>query len=336
MVRQLRIQYPGAFYHVTSRGNERQNIYKDKEDYKLFIEKLSESLDVYNVSLLCYVCMTNHFHFLLTTPDGNLSEFMRQFNIAYTYTFNRRHKRSGHLYQGRYKSFLIDADTYLKEVSRYIHLNPVRIKKHSKKNITEKARILDDYEFCSMGGYSNLKHREPFINYRTVFDYFGGDTVDGRKRYRQFVYKGFGEELSNPLESGKGLGIVGSEGFIETIRVKYLDKIKPEYQREQPHLKGVKKKFQPEELIERFCEIAEVDRGSICSRGKNSMVRSMLMEFLYRHCNISQPEIGRLTGGIDYSSVSYARTRLRQKMEKDALLKQRFEKIDIDLSRLKI
>ena len=78
--------------------------------------------------------MTNHFHFLLTTPDGNLSEFMRHFNIAYTYTFNRRHKRSGHLYQGRYKSFLIDADTYLKEVSRYIHLNPVRIKKHSKKN----------------------------------------------------------------------------------------------------------------------------------------------------------------------------------------------------------
>ncbi len=83
IVRQLKIQYPGVFYHVTSRGNERQDIYKDKEDYKLFIEKLSEFLDVYNVSLLCYVRMTNHFHFLLTTPDGNLSEFMRHFNIFY-------------------------------------------------------------------------------------------------------------------------------------------------------------------------------------------------------------------------------------------------------------
>ena len=111
-----------------------------------------------------------------------------------------------------------------------------------------------------MGGHSNLKHREPFINYRTVLDYFGGDNVDGRKRYWQFVYRGLGEELSNPLESGKGLGIVGSEGFIEMIRAKYLDKIKPEFQREQPHLKEVKKKFQPEELIELFCEIAEVDR----------------------------------------------------------------------------
>lgn len=298
MSRQLRIQYPGAFYHVTSRGNERQKIYKDKEDYKLFIEKLSESLDVYNVSLLCYACMTNHFHFLVTTPDGNLSEFMRHFNIAYTYAFNRRHNRSGHLYQGRYKSYLIDADTYLQEVSRYIHLNPVRIKAHSKKDIAEKVRILDGYEYCSMGGYSNVKYREPFINYSMVLDYFGGDVTEGRERYRQFVYKGLGEELLNPLESGKRLGIVGSEGFIETIRAKYLDEIKPESQREQPHLKEVQKKFQPEELIEAFCEIAEVDRESICSRGKKSTDRAMLMEFLYRHCNIAQPEIGRLAGGL--------------------------------------
>ncbi|MEA1968981.1 MAG: transposase, partial [Thermodesulfobacteriota bacterium] len=144
------------FYHVTSRGNERQSIYLDEEDNKLFLEKLSESLDVYNISLLCYVCMTNHFHFLLTTPDGNLSKFMRHFNISYTYAFNKRHKRSGHLYQGRYKSFLIDADTYLKEVSRYIHLNPVRLKKYSEMNIKEKNTLLKNYKFCSIGGYSKI------------------------------------------------------------------------------------------------------------------------------------------------------------------------------------
>lgn len=336
MARQLRIQYPGAFYHVTSRGNERQDIYKDTYDYGVFIEKLIESLDVYNVSLLCYVCMKNHFHFLLTTPDGNLSEFMRHFNIAYTYAFNRRYNRSGHLYQGRYKSYLIDADAYLQEVSRYIHLNPVRIKKYLQKGIAKKTEILAKYEFCSMGGYSCLKYREPFINYSTVLDYFGGDTAEGRKRYQQFVYKGIGEKISNPLESGKGLGIVGSEEFIETIRAKYLGKIKPEAQREQPHLKEVQKTFQPEELIEAFCEIAHVERDSICRRGKNSTDRAMLMELLYRNCNIAQPEIGRLTGGIDYSSVSYARKRLRQKMKKNSSLKQQFEKIEEGLSRLKI
>lgn len=336
MVRQLRIQYPGAFYHVTSRGNERQKIYKDKDDYKLFIEKLSESLDIYNVCLLCYVCMTNHFHFLLKTPDGNLSEFMHRFNIAYTYAFNKRYNRSGHLYQGRYKSYLIDADTYLKEVSRYIHLNPLRIKKYSKKKFAEKIQILDDYEFSSMIGYSKLKYRDPFINYSMVLDYFGGDTAQGRELYMQFVHKGLKEKFLNPIETKKKFGVVGSNEFIESIRAKYLDGIKPESQREQPYLKEVQKKYQPKELIKVFCEIAGVKRVSICTRGHNSIDRAILMELLYRYCNIAQPEIGLLMGGIDYSSVSYSRKRLRQKMEKDSSLKHRLETISDKLSRLKI
>ncbi|MBU0992101.1 MAG: transposase [Proteobacteria bacterium] len=101
MARQLRIQYSGAYYHVTGRGNERKDIFKDKDDYLMFLEKISDSLEVYNVSLLAYVCMTNHYHLLVKTPEGNLSNFMRHFNIAYTSSFNRRHNRSGHLYQGR-------------------------------------------------------------------------------------------------------------------------------------------------------------------------------------------------------------------------------------------
>ncbi len=110
MARPLRIQYPGAYYHVTCRGNERKEIFLDAHDRTVFLEKLSLSLDIYNVSLLAYVCMFNHFHMLLTTPDGNLSEFMRHFSISYTSAFNLRYGRVGHLYQGRYKSFLIDAD----------------------------------------------------------------------------------------------------------------------------------------------------------------------------------------------------------------------------------
>ena len=130
MARALRIQYPGAYYHVTCRGNERREIYKDDEDRKLFKEKLKVSLEVYAVEVLSYVLMSNHFHLLISTPQGNLSEFMRHFNISYTSAYNRRHRRSGHLYQGRYKAFLIDADSYLVAVSRYIHLNPIRLKKY--------------------------------------------------------------------------------------------------------------------------------------------------------------------------------------------------------------
>ncbi len=334
MARQLRIQYPGAFYHVTSRGNDRQNIYRDKEDYEEFLERLIESLDVYNVSLLCYVCMTNHFHFLLTTPDANLSHFMRHFNIGYTAAFNRRHKRSGHLYQGRYKSFLIDADSYLKEVSRYVHLNPVRLKKYTGLDAKEKVMLLKKSSFNSLAGYTNLKKRESFLNYSTILDYFGGDTEEGRRQYRQFVNKGLGDDLENPLASGRGTGIVGADSFVETIRDKFLLNTTRESKREQPQLKEVKKKYGPEELINHFCSIVNVEIDYICSRGKNTTDRAMLMEMLYRHCKITQPKIGRLMG-IDYSSVSYARKRLRGKISKSSILKIKFDRINDELTKLK-
>ena len=103
MARSLRIQYEGAVYHVSSRGNERKEIFKDETDRKAFLDLLTDSLKTYSVILYCYVLMENHFHFLLETPLANLSEFMRRFNITYTSHYNRRHKRVGHLYQGRYK-----------------------------------------------------------------------------------------------------------------------------------------------------------------------------------------------------------------------------------------
>jgi len=336
MARQLRIQYPDAYYHVTSRGNEQQDIYRDFADYDMFLDNLTDSLDIYNVSLLAYVCMTNHFHLFLTTPDGNLSEFMRHFNISYTSSFNRRHKRAGHLYQGRYKSFLIDADNYLKAVSRYIHLNPVRIKAHSDKPIEEKIQLLDQYRHSSFTGYIRLKSRVDFINYQKVLDCFGGDTPNGRNRYRQFVYKGLTEDLEGLSEMGKKKGIVGSSDFKENIRLAYLDKKTGKSYRELPQVKVFREIFKPEDLIRNFCKIIEVDEYEICRRGRDTLERAILMELLYRFCGIRQPEIGRLVGGLDYSAVSYARKRLRLQLETDLSLKQRVNDIINKLSRIKI
>jgi len=166
--------------------------------YLMFLEKLSDSLEVYNVSLLGYVCMTNHYHLLVTTPEGNLSSFMRHFNVAYTSSFNRRHKRSGHLFQGRYKSYLVDADSYLKEVSRYIHLNPVRIKAYSDMETDQRITILKKFRYSSFAGYTNTKKRDDFVHYQMVLDYFGGDTKEGRAVYWQFVYRGMNKGESSP------------------------------------------------------------------------------------------------------------------------------------------
>ncbi|MCL0107207.1 transposase [Thermodesulfovibrionales bacterium] len=332
MARPLRIQYPGAYYHVTCRGNEQKEIFLDAEDQKIFLEKLSLSLDIYNVSLLAYVCMPNHFHLLVTTPEGNLSEFMHHFNISYTSAFNRRHRRVGHLYQGRYKAFLIDADNYLLEVSRYIHLNPIRIKAFLKKPVKEKWDTLLKYKASSSLGYFSVRERRDFVNYATVLDYMGGDNRKGRQDYQEFVKRGIEQEIENPLELGKGNGIVGEADFIQRIKEKFLNN--DASKREQPALRELRKEFKPEELIDHFTHLIRKDKEDICRRGKKSIERAMLMELLYRFCRITQPEIGRLVGGIDYSAVSQARKRLQIRLERELELKKRFNKLSSQLLQL--
>lgn len=337
MVRPLRIQYPGACYHVTCRGNEKKLIFADAQDRKTFLEKLSISLEIYNVSLLAYVCMPNHFHLLATTPDGNLSEFMRHFNIFYTSAFNRRHSRVGHLYQGRYKAFLIDSDNYLLVVSRYIHLNPIRIKSYAEKSADEKCSILHNYEASSLSGYFSVGERRDFVDYSSVLNYMGGDNRKGRQEYRKFVEQGINQNIENPLESGKGIGIVGEADFVQSIKEKFMSIAVSE--REQPALRELRVLLKPDELIDNFVSLIRKNRGDVCQRGKRSLERSMLMELLYRFCRITQPEIGRLLGGIDYSSVSQARKRLHVKMKHDPQLKEKFDKLSnqlILMSRVKI
>ena len=325
MARPLRIQYPGAYYHVTCRGNERKEIFLNAHDDKVFLEKLSLSLDIYNVSLLTYVCMSNHFHMLVTTPEGNLSEFMHHFNICYTSAFNRRHQRVGHLYQGRYKAFLIDADDYLLAVSRYIHLNPIRTKSFSNKTNKDKWDALTRYKRSSLSGYLSLGKRIDFVDYKSVLDYFGGDNRKGRQGYRQFIRTGIEQDEENPLELGKGNGIVGEADFVQWIKEKVLNK--EASKREQPAFRELRKECEPEGLIDHFAHLIGKDRAEICKRGKKSLERAMLMELLYRFCQITQPEIGRLVGGIDYSAVSQARQRLQTMLKREAKLRKRFDEL---------
>jgi REP element-mobilizing transposase RayT len=332
MARPLRIQYPGAYYHVTCRGNEKKTIFLANRDREVFFEKLILSLDTYHVYLLAYVCMPNHFHFLLTTPEGNLAEFMRHFNVSYTSVFNRRHERVGHLYQGRYKAFLIDADSYLLELSRYIHLNPVRGKAFSDKSEKEKWDVIRNFKNSSLPGYFSVKKRDGFVDYSTVLAYMGGDDRKGRARYRQFVRGGISGYLESPLELGKGHGIVGDSDFVDQIKREFV--VEAGTQREQPALRELGKAYAPEKLIEHFLRLTGKERIEICRRGKSSIERAMLMEFLYRFCRLTQPQIGRLFGGIDYSGVSQARKRLHAKLKKDPQTERTFEKLKDQLNNL--
>ena len=155
MARPLRICYPGAFYHVTSRGNEQKKVFKSRTDREKFLEYLDSASIRYGAVIHVYCLMDNHYHLFLETPSGNLPQIMRHINGAYTTYFNVKRERSGHLFQGRYKAILVDADEYAKELSRYIHLNPVRA------NIVKRPEL---YEWSSFQAYIGEKESPGWLN----------------------------------------------------------------------------------------------------------------------------------------------------------------------------
>jgi REP element-mobilizing transposase RayT len=126
MARPLRIEFPGAFYHVMNRGNTGMNIFRSARDREKFLEYVGEAVKRYGIKVHTYCLMTTHYHFLIETPYPNLSQAIKWINAGYSVYFNRKRRHFGHLFQGRFKAVLVDADEYLKHLSRYIHLNPVR------------------------------------------------------------------------------------------------------------------------------------------------------------------------------------------------------------------
>ena len=202
----------------------------------------------------------------------------------------------------------------------------------SRKTDEETLDVLLQNETSSLIGYLYTRKRDDFVNYEHVLDYIGGDNRKGRQGYSRFIQWGIKQRTKNPLELGKGNGIIGEADFVKWIKKKFLSK--DTSKREQPALRELRKEFKPEELIEHFTDLVGKRKEDICQRGKRTIERSMLMEFLYRFCHITQPEIGRLVGGIDYSAVSQARKRLRMMLEEKPKLKKRFYKLSDQLHQL--
>ncbi|MDH4098988.1 MAG: transposase [Nitrospirota bacterium] len=328
MSRPLRIQYPGAVYHVTCRGNERKDIFRDDADRERFVSLLEQSAEIYSVTVYAYVLMTNHFHLLVETPLGNLGEFMRRFNISYTGYFNRRHGRVGHLYQGRYTSLLVDKDEYLTTVSRYIHLNPVRTKVWSGKTVEEKASFLDGYQWSSLPGYCEKKKREKFIDYALVLEPYGGDSAGARRRYRDALLG----EISSPQELKKqvvGQSILGGDEFVRWVKEKLGDR---GADRECPPLRAVVSYNAQDEILAAVASATGKTIGQI--KSDRGVVRQIAMELLARVGGLKGKEIGELLG-VDYSTVSVGRKRLRDTLASDRAAKRLLERVEGTLSIIK-
>jgi len=316
MARALRIQYPGALYHVTNRGNERSAVFKDDVDRNEFLIILSHSINTYGVILHSFVLMDNHWHILAQTPLGNLSEFMRHFNITYTSHYNRRHKRVGHLYQGRYKSFLVELDSYLSKVSRYIHLNPVKVSERQKMPVDRQLEFLWAYKWSSLPGYIGIKNRLNFVEYKTVLAEYGGDTQTGKMEYRKQII----DDLTAGVpvrEQIVGQSVLGSENFVSWVREKYIVQ---EKDRERPDIRKIHRFLSMDAVL----AIVEQETGISQALLATGTTRQIVMTALYNFAGLNNREIGDIMG-IDYSTVSQARKRLRDRADKDSNISRLIE-----------
>lgn len=204
---QLRLEFAGALYHLTSRGNRREPIFESDDDRRGFLSVLDDVCETFNWICHAYCLMGNHYHLLIETPDGNLSNGMRQLNGVYTQTFNRSHKRAGHLFQGRYKAILVEKEAYLLELARYIVLNPVRA------SMVRSAAEWPWSSYRATVGYGsdlNALHTDWIL---AAFAERRGPAIES---YERFVAEG--KHQSSPWEHLCNQVYLGSEQFVDEMQ----------------------------------------------------------------------------------------------------------------------
>jgi putative transposase len=322
MARPLRIEYEGAFYHVTARGNERRRIYYSKTDYEKFKAYLAGAQEKYGYLLHCYVLMPNHYHLVIETPGANLSSVMHYINGSYTNYINIKKRRSGHLFQGRYKAILVDQDRYLLGLSRYLHLNPVRAK------MVERP---EDYPYSSYRAYISRNKKD--IVYRDlILDMMAKTEKDATYRYKNFVGRAIGLEIDNPLKNIYGGMILGGTTFIKEA----LSRLREEdlYKEDISHRRALRAPYRLEEVIDSIRMYLDIPRHELLGN-KNKEYRNIGIYLVKKNTGLTNRQIGQEFGNISYSAVAKVYKRFSEKLRQDKALKKKIAGITANLSFVK-
>jgi REP element-mobilizing transposase RayT len=306
--RPLRIEFPGAFYHVTSRGNERRTVFQSNRDREKYLSYLESAYERYGAVIHGYCLMGNHYHLLLETPRGNLSKILHYINGAYTTYFNIKRGRSGHLFQGRYKGILVDKDEYCKELSRYVHLNPVRAG-------MVKAPL--EYPWSSYRYFVGRDKRPEWLTTEFVLGDFGGEGGRGFKKYREYVERGENKEVDNPLKKVIASTFLGGKEFIERIKQEYLEK-KEIDRRDLPALGK----------ILRGPSLESIERAVIKRVGKgHPLFKKICIYLSYEHSGLNLREIGEYFG-MQRSAISQLSRRFAETMKGNQELRKVLSNIE--------
>jgi putative transposase len=334
MARPIRIERPGAWYHVTARGNERRAIYRDHGDRRHFCQLLAETVEIFGWRLHAYVLMDNHFHLLVETPEPNLGRGMQWLNVSYSVWFNRRHDRSGHLFQGRYKAIIVDAVGWGLELSRYIHLNPVRVgrqgldktaRQRDRAGLGERpdaARVkartaeLRRYAWSSYRAYLGLVAPPVWLARERILELGGGRKgPNARESYREYVESAVRQGLAeSPWEKLVAQTILGGAEFVRQIGQTLGGE-----GREQSRWRELRSRATVEEIIAAVEKI-KGERWEKFRDRYGDWGRDLVLYLGKKGSSSRLKELGRAAGGMDYMSVSAAVHRLAGRARKDAAL----------------
>jgi REP element-mobilizing transposase RayT len=317
MSRAWRIEYEGAFYHLLSRGNERGDIFFDRQDRQRFLDTVEEMSQRFEIDVFAYVLMSNHYHLLLKTRRANLKKAMHWFGTTYTQRFNWRHFRSGHLFQGRYKSIIVQNDAYLLQLSYYIHRNPLR---------AGIVKRLADYPWSSYRVYGYDRKGPKWLCTELILSQFEGEQ-DPHKSYREKMQK-YAREEKHLFEDLRHGFILGSQQFVEKIRKKHLpsklDNAVP--QQKQLSTAVDLESFLVKAQRELKCEIRDFVQASRLS-GADKEKRDLLLYVIWRAGGLRNEQIGSLFD-ISYSAVSHAVSAVKARIKKDQKLQAKFNHLN--------
>jgi REP element-mobilizing transposase RayT len=315
MGRAWRIEYPGALYHVLSRGNERREIFFSHSDRYMFLNILGEMSDRFAVEIYAYVLMPNHYHLLVRTQEANLSKCMQWLGVTYTNRVNIRYGRSGHLFQGRFKAMLVENEAYLMQLSCYIHRNPIR---------AGLVKRLSDYRWSSYLRYAYGQKSPAWLSTDLVLSLF--NVEDRQRAYREKVKSYVHEEKLLWEDFRHGL-FLGSLRFVDEMRGKYLAQGP---HREIPQQRATARLEDPEKLLEKTARVFGCDterfRQSERISSSDREDRDILVYFLWQTGRVTNERLGELFG-VTYSAISHIVKGVKDQLIRDPRSREKIAKL---------
>jgi REP element-mobilizing transposase RayT len=313
MARAVRMDFPNTFYHVLSRGNERRSIFYDRGDYSRFLETLGRMVERFQIEVHGYVLMPNHFHLLVRTLQANLSRAVQWLGVSYSVWFNKRHDRCGHVFQGRFKSFVIENEHYFTALILYVHGNPLRAKL---------VKELSEYRWSSYRGYLREGWQEAWLKTDTGLSVFGGN----RRRFREAQEFQLGRRRSVLEDLRYGM-YLGTEEYAEEC----LRKLKDENYREKPQIRRMLEARDIEEVLKKVLKgLGQSDIAPLLASGKTrNLTRDMAIYSLRKAGIFTNQEIGRVFG-VGYTAVTEAAKRAEAYLSRNGNneMRERIQKID--------